>query len=103
LLYWAKATSGFIFVVTDPKQENKAAWWEPAVEIFSQVSGWIAGPIIFALILGKYLDRHFGTKPWIFLGLTGLAFIISSFGIVRVVGRYMKKISKDDAEENKLN
>ena len=65
------------------------------MEIFSQVSGWIAAPIILALIAGKALDSHFGTKPWIFIGLTGVAFLISSFGIIKVVTRYMKKIEEE--------
>jgi F0F1-type ATP synthase assembly protein I len=77
-------------------KQNKE-WWKPGVEIFSQVSGWIAAPIILALVLGKYLDGRFDTKPWIFIGLTGVAFLISSFGIIKVVTRYMKKIE----EENK--
>jgi F0F1-type ATP synthase assembly protein I len=80
-------------------RQGGASWWKPGVEIFSQVSGWIAGPIILALVLGKYLDGRFETKPWIFLGLTGFAFFISSFGIVKVVSRYMKKIQ--DEEKNK--
>ena len=74
-------------------------WWKPGVEIFTQVSGWIAGPIILALIAGKALDTHFGTKPWIFLGLTGIAFLISSFGIVRVVAKYIKDISPDQSRD----
>lgn len=77
-------------------QENKGKpWWEPAVEIFSQVSGWIAAPVVISLVLGKYLDSRFGTKPWIFLSLTCLAFIISIYGIVKVVGKYMKKIEEE--------
>lgn len=77
------------------ENNDKKPFWEPALEIFSKVSGWIAGPIIFALILGKYLDGKFDTKPWIFLGLTGLAFFISTYGIVKVVSEYMKKIEKN--------
>ncbi len=69
-------------------------WWKPGVEIFTKVSGWIAGPIILALIVGKYLDTRFGTKPWIFIGLTSLAFLISCIAIVRVVGKYMKDMEK---------
>lgn len=83
------------------QENNNKPWWEPAVEIFSQVSGWIAGPIIVALIGGKALDAHFGTKPWIFLGLTGVAFFISIFGIIKVVSKYMKKITQE--EDNKKN
>jgi F0F1-type ATP synthase assembly protein I len=86
-------------VENEPKKENKATWWEPAVEIFSQVSGWIAGPIILALVLGKYLDGRFGTKPWIFLGLTAVAFLISSFGIVKVVSKYMSRLEVEDPRQ----
>ncbi|OHA43743.1 MAG: hypothetical protein A3G59_01680 [Candidatus Taylorbacteria bacterium RIFCSPLOWO2_12_FULL_47_20] len=83
------------FVKENEQNLNKGNnWWKPGVEIFTQVSGWIAGPIILALIAGKALDTHFGTKPLIFLGLTGVAFLISSFGIVRVVSKYMKDIEK---------
>lgn len=92
----------YIFVVETENNLNKnnsprqggASWWKPGVEIFSKVSGWIAVPIVLALISGKALDTHFGTKPWIFLGLTGIAFLISSFGIVRVISKYMKDMAK---------
>lgn len=80
----------------DKNNPNKGAWWEPAIEIFSQVSGWIAGPIILALLIGKWLDTHYGTKPWFFLGLTAVSFLISSFGIIRVTSQYMNKIKQDD-------
>ena len=82
----------------DNKNLNKnEVWWKPAVEIVSRVSGYIVGPIVLALIVGKILDAYLGTKPWIFLGLTLIAFFISSFSIVRVVSVYIKKIE----EENK--
>ena len=84
-------------------QENKnknSIWWKPAVEIFSEISTWIAVPIILALIAGKALDNHYGTKPWMLLILAGVGFLISSFGIVRTVKRYMKKIT-EEIEKNK--
>ena len=81
---------------------DKKNLWAQALEIFSAVSGWIAGPIILALVSGKYLDGRFHTKPLIFLGLTGVAFVISAYGILKVVGQYLKKIQKD-IEEKKEN
>ncbi|MBI5139061.1 AtpZ/AtpI family protein [Candidatus Nomurabacteria bacterium] len=75
---------------------KRELWWKPAVEIFTRVSGWIAAPVILALIVGKYLDGYFGTKPWIFISLTGFAFLISSFGIVREVSKYMKNIDRNN-------
>ncbi len=83
-----KSVLGFVFML----ENNKKSFWVPALEIFSQVSSWIVGPIIFALIVGKYLDGRFDTKPWIFLGFTGMAFIVSAYGIVKVVSKYMKNI-----------
>ena len=65
--------------------------WKPAVQIMSEISTWIVVPIVMALIFGKMLDTHFGTKPIIFLSLAGLAFLFSCFKIVRVVKNYMKK------------
>jgi len=79
---------------------EKNNWWEPAVEIFTQVSGWIVAPIVLALVGGKMLDSHLGTKPWIFLGLTVLAFGVSCFGIVRVISRYIKKMEKEVRDKN---
>ncbi len=85
-------------MVKTDNNSDKKPWWEPAVEIFTEVSSWIAGPIILALFLGKYLDGRFDTKPWIFIGLTAIAFLVSSFGIVKVVMRYMKKLEKESKE-----
>lgn len=78
----------------EPANKNEV-WWKPAVEIFSQVSGWVAVPILLALFAGKYLDGLYGTRPWIFLGLSILGFLISSFGIVRTITTYVKKIEKE--------
>ena len=74
---------------------NKNAWWKPAIEIFGQVSLWIVLPIILALVVGKNLDAHYNTRPWIFLGLSGVGFLITLFGLVRTIRIYIKKIEKD--------
>lgn len=71
---------------------NKNLNWKPAVEIFSQISGWIVGPIVLALIAGKNLDTYFGTKPIIFLCLVGLGFLVTCLGMYRVVKKYIKEI-----------
>ena len=57
---------------------------------------WVVVPVVLALVTGKYLDGQYGTKPWLFLGFTGAAFLISTFGIVRTIAAYMKKITADD-------
>jgi len=73
----------------------KELWYMPAIKMFANVSGWIAGPIILALIVGKYLDRKYDSSPWFFLGLTAVAFTISIFGIVKIMTQYIREIEKE--------
>jgi hypothetical protein len=75
------------------ENKNKTPWWEPAVALFGRVSSWVVVPIVLALVGGKALDKHFETTPILFLSLTALAFIISCYGIVRIVSKYIKNIN----------
>ncbi len=74
-----------------PRQDG-GPWWKPGIQILSEVSTWIVTPVVFALIFGKMLDTHYQTKPIIFLIFAGLGFLITCFGMVKVVKNYMKKI-----------
>ena len=71
------------------KNENN---WIPAVKIFSEISTWIVVPIVLALIFGKMLDTRYGTEPKIFLVFAGIGFLVTCFGIFRVMKSYMKKL-----------
>jgi predicted permease len=83
------------------KGENKnlprqsGPWWKPAFEIFSEISTYIAVPIICALIAGKALDKHYGTAPILLLVMVALSFLVTSFGIIKAVKKYSAKIKKD--------
>ena len=79
---------------------NNEPWWKPAFEVFWRVSAFVVVPIVAALILGKYLDGLYGTRPWIFLGLSCVGFLISSFGIAYTVGQYMNQIEEEKKQEN---
>jgi F0F1-type ATP synthase assembly protein I len=83
----------------EQKDKQNAPFWQPAVEIFAQVTGWIAAPILIALFAGKALDNRYGAKPWIFLGATALAFAISCYGIVSITVKYTKKIEQELKEK----
>lgn len=85
----------------EDQQNPNSAWWQPAVEIFSQVSGYIVFPIILALVVGKSLDSYFGTKPWIFIGLAAFGFLVSCYGIVKVIKSYSQKLKELNDENNK--
>lgn len=63
--------------------------------LFGRLSCWIAVPVILAVFFGKWLDKRYGTEPWLFLLSVGGAFILSSFGIVRDSVSEMKRIEKE--------
>jgi len=92
----------FVFVSNQDKQKLN---WVPAVQIFSEISTWIAVPIILALIVGKALDTHYGTKPVWLLILAGVGFLVTAYGIVKSVRKYAAKVKKElsaQIEEKKL-
>ena len=72
--------------------------WAAGVQVFTEISTWIVFPIVIALFAGRALDSHFGTKPWIFIGLAFLSFIVTIFGIVRVVKQYSVKLKKNGSK-----
>lgn len=71
---------------------SKNDFWQVGLAVFGRISGWVAGPVIIALFLGRFLDARYSTKPWFFLGLTALAFVVSTVGIIREAGSYLRDI-----------
>lgn len=71
-------------------------WWRDGLVNFAKVSASIAIPIIIALYLGRYLDIQFGTTPWIFLGLTAIAFVVSLVSIYTSMVKYIKDLEETE-------
>lgn len=71
--------------------------------MFTKVGVSITIPILVSFFIGRYLDNKYHTTPWIFLSLTGVAFIISIFSIWRNLVVYLKKLEKEEQakKENK--
>ena len=65
----------------------------------SDVSTWVVVPIVGALVLGKFLDKRFGTEPVIFLVLAGLGFLLTCYGIFKITKDYMKKLGAGEKKE----
>jgi len=80
----------------DNKIDKRPLDWRPGMLLFAKVSGYIAFPVIFALYLGKYLDGKFHTDPWIFLILTGVAFLVSIFSIWTLLKVYIKSLENKE-------
>lgn len=84
------------------KEKPNVAWWQPGMQLFLRLSGWIGGPIIVAVIVGKFLDRRYQTEPWLFLATVGISFVISMAALIKIGFKEFKKIESDAAKE-KLN
>ncbi|MFA5023742.1 MAG: AtpZ/AtpI family protein [Patescibacteria group bacterium] len=75
--------------------------WSIALRVLVNLSGWIAGPIIIGLIVGKWLDKKYGTEPWLFLTTIGVCFLVSMYGLVINALKEFKKIERESRGEDK--
>ena len=91
-----------IYNMNKEKEDNKATWWQPSLILFGRLSGWIGGPVILALFLGKWLDNKYGTAPKLFLLCVGVAFVVSMLGIVKDATSAMKEIDAEAEKAKKI-
>ena len=70
------------------------------LELFFQLSGWLVGPLVLALFLGRWLDQKYSTKPWLFLGFTGIAFIITVVGMGSQAVKFIREIEQEIKQKN---
>lgn len=82
--------------------KNQTAWWQPAMEIFAQISSWIVAPLLAAIFLGRYLDDRFGTTPWWYIACVAVGFVITNVGLIVTTVRASRKMEKmAQIEKNK--
>lgn len=72
-------------------KKTEVPWWQPAMLIFVRLSGWIVGPVILGVLIGKWLDEKFKTEPWLFLLSVACAFAVSIIMIIRIGLKEMDK------------
>lgn len=70
------------------------------MQLFLKLSGWIGGPIIIAVFVGKALDKKYQTEPWLFLASVGIAFVVSMIAMIKIGLREFKKIENDSQKES---
>jgi len=56
--------------------------------------------VIVGMVMGYYLDRYFGTKPWLMLVFLVLGIVAGYKNMFREMQRIQKKESEADAPEN---
>ncbi|MFH0829094.1 MAG: AtpZ/AtpI family protein [Candidatus Kerfeldbacteria bacterium] len=55
-------------------------------------------PLVVLGILGRFLDRHFGTTPWLFLGSVLVSIVLSVFLLVVRLKKIISRVT--DASKN---
>jgi hypothetical protein len=84
------------------KKLKQKAWWQPGIEVFSQISVLIVFPLLLAIYLGNWLQDRYGHEPWIYIGCVATAFVITNIGLVVITVKASKKmqnISDDNKKE----
>jgi len=92
-----------INIMENRNDQNKAPWWQPGLMLFGRLSSWIIGPVLVGVIVGKWLDKKYGTDPWLFLICVGAAFLLSMVGIVRDAMKEMKRIEEQEKKSKLQN
>lgn len=62
--------------------------------MFARLSGWVAFPVFIGTLVGRWLDRRYGTEPWIMVASVGISFIISIIGLIKETMKEYKNIEK---------
>jgi F0F1-type ATP synthase assembly protein I len=75
--------------------------WTSALRILGNLSVWIAFPVLIGVVIGKWLDRRYGTEPWLFLGTIGVAFLISMYGLAVNALKEYKRVEREYNKNNK--
>jgi F0F1-type ATP synthase assembly protein I len=78
------------------KGSTNNSWWQPGLLLFFRLSGWIGVPVLIGVVVGKWLDRKYGTEPWLFILSVGASFILSMFGMIKEAMKAMKEIDKNE-------
>lgn len=66
------------------------------MQLFLRLSGWIGGPIVGAVFLGKYLDKRYNSEPWLFLATVGISFVISMIALIKIGFEEFRKIENEN-------
>ncbi len=96
LLWKVPYTLGAIFCGVDkkPAQPSDARYYGFAMRIVGDFGATIAVPAIAGAILGVWLDRTFGTKPWFLILCLAAAFGLTGFIIQRKAKAYGKRFDE---------
>lgn len=62
--------------------------------MFARLSCWVAFPVLIGTLVGKWLDKKYGTEPWLMIVSVGISFIISMVGLIKEAIKEYENIEK---------
>lgn len=68
---------------------------KPYLFMSLRLSGWILGPVLAGIFIGKWLDGKYKSDPWLFLASMGIAFAISMIGLIKNIIEAYKDIDNN--------
>lgn len=74
--------------------DQKNSFWR-ALGIAWELGYVIAIPIVALGLAGRFLDKHYGTSPWLFLAGVLVSIVLTSFGLVWKFKKLLKGIEQD--------
>ncbi|RJO59422.1 AtpZ/AtpI family protein [Candidatus Parcubacteria bacterium] len=82
------------------EKNGKTGFWQ-ALSLAWEFGYVIAIPIVIFALLGRILDKKFGTSPWLLLAGILISILISSFGLIAKFKKMLKKLESDNRKESK--
>lgn len=82
-----------------PEKPNTSSFWK-ALGIAWELGYVIAIPIVLFGIGGRYLDKQYGTSPWLFLTGFIISITLTSFGLVWKFKKLMQGIERENPPTN---
>ncbi len=73
-------------------ENDKKANYIEAIKVFSRMSGYIIGPVILGLVVGKTIDARYHTSPRAVIISIIVASVISFIGLIKEAMKYVKTI-----------
>ena len=61
------------------------------INIFSEITGLIALPVVAGSLIGLWLDDKYGTEPWFIISGAMVGILIATISIAKLVKKYTKK------------
>ena len=59
--------------------------WGGSLALITQLGVTVVVSILIGVVLGQWVDAHFGTRPWGTLGLSLVGILAGSAGVYRLV------------------